>query len=160
MSVKVIEKLIYSRRINYQNKNSILHHNQYGLRSSLSTSHALLDAVITAYDNIHKVLYTLSIFIDCKKAFDTVCHKIFLSKLEHYGIHGPALNLISSYLNHRTQCVSVNGCLSAVSHISYGVPQGSILRPLLFLRYINDINNIGPYFNDSIKQYAIMTLLS
>ena len=156
---KVVEKLIYFRLINYLNKNSILHHNQYDFRSGLSTSHALLDVVITTYDNINKMLYTVLIFIDYKKVFDTVCHKILISKLEHYGIRGPALNLISSYLNHRTQCLNINDRISAFSYISCGVPQGSILGPLLFLLYINDINSIGTYSNDSIKQYADDTCL-
>ena len=71
---------------------------------------------MTAYDNINKMLYTLLIFIDYKKAFHNVCHKIFVSKLEHYEIRGPALNLISSYLNHKNQCLSINDCLSALSH--------------------------------------------
>ena len=154
-----MEKLIYSRLMNYLNKNSKLHHNQYGFRSGLSTSHALLDVVTTAYDNINKMLYTLLIFIDYKKAFDTVCHKTLLSKLEHYEICGPAPNLISSYLNHRNQCVGINGRLSAVSHISCGVPRGSILGSLLVLRYINDINKIDTYSNDSMKQYADDTCL-
>ena len=149
---KVVEELIYSRLTNYLNKNLILHHNQYGFRSGLSTSHALLDVVSTAYDNIYKMLYTLLIFIDYKKAFDTACHKILFSKLEHYGIRGPALVLISSYLNDTTQCVSINGRLSALSNISYGVTQGSTMGPLLFLIYINDINNIDTYSNDRIKQ--------
>ena len=97
------------------------------------------------------MLYTLLIFINNQKAFDTVCHKILLSKLKHYGIRGPALNLISSYLNHRTQRVSINGRLSALIHINFGVAQGSIQCPLLFLLYINDMNNIDTYSNDSIK---------
>ena len=149
---KIMEKLIYFRLINHLNKNLISHHNQYGFRSGLSACHTLLDVVTIAYDNINKMLYFLLIFTNYKKLFDTVCSKILLSKLEHYGIHGPTLNLISSYLSHRTQCVNINRRLSALIHISYGVLQGSILGPLLFLLCINIINNIDPYSNDSIKQ--------
>ena len=87
-----MKKLIYSRLINYLNKNSIFHHNQHGFRSGLFTSHALLDVMTTAYDNINKMLYTPLIYFDScfdyKKTFDIARHKILLSKLEHYGIHG------------------------------------------------------------------------
>ena len=152
---KVMEKPIYSRLINFLSKNSIFHHNQYDFRSGLSTRHTLL-----ACDNINKMLYILLIFIDYKKAFNTIRHKILLSKLEYYGISSITLNLISFYLNHRTQYVSINGRLSALSHIRNGLPQGSKLGPLLFLLSINNINNIDTYSNDSIKQYADDTCLA
>jgi len=83
---KIIEKLTYAKLINFFNKHSILLPNQYGFRRGLSTNHALLDVVTTSYDNIDKLLQTMLIFIDYKKAFDTVCHQILLSKLEHYGV--------------------------------------------------------------------------
>ena len=83
-----MEKLIYSRLINYLNKNSIFHHNQHGFRSGLFTSHALLNVITTAYDNISKMLYTPLIYFDYKKTFDIARHKILLSKLEHNGNHG------------------------------------------------------------------------
>ena len=101
----------------------------------------------------------LLIFIDYQKAFDSVYYKILLLKLQRYGIHGPALNLISSYLNHRNQCVSINGRLSALSYLSFGVPIWSLLGLLSSLLYINDINNVDTYSNESIKQYADDTCL-
>ena len=83
---------------------------------------------------------TRPIFIDLQKAFDTVDHDILIQKLNHYGIRGVANNWFSSYLQNRSQYVSINGFNSKLEHIHCGVPQGSILGPLLFLIYINDLN--------------------
>ena len=106
-----------------------------------STAHAMLDVATATYDNIHENLYTGLFFVDLRKAFDTVCHQILLSKLEYHGIRGATYYLICSYLQNRKQFVSRYQARSDLGNIQIGVPQGSSILPLFFLIYINDLSN-------------------
>ena len=85
-------------------------------------------------------MFTCGVFVDLEKAFDTVNHQILIAKLKHYGLNDKSLILLTSYLQNRYQQVTLNGEMSDLKAVSCGVPQGSILGPLLFLIYINDMN--------------------
>ena len=123
---------------------NILIPSQYGFISSMSTTEALLVEEITTSLEKHK--YTVGVFIDLKKAFDTVDHDILCKKLHVYGLRGVAQEWIQSYLENRKQFVSFNNCHPEIINVSCGVPQGSILGPELVIMYINDICKVSQVF--------------
>ena len=144
---KLFEKIIFKRISSFVTKYNILFRRQYGFQNAKSTEHAVLDIQENILNSLENHRIPCCIFLDFAKAFDTVNHSILLSKLNHYGIRGQAFKLIESYLTDREQCVQLNESTSSMETIKHGVPQGSILGPLLFLLYINDISNCSKVLN-------------
>ena len=149
---KILEKLMHSRMVKYLEKFNLIYDYQFGFRKNHSTTIAVIDVVNMIQNYLHEGKYVMGIFMDLQKAFDTVNINILLAKLEHYGFRGNALRWFKSYLEGRSQFTEVNKVLSSTKMLNCGVPQGTVLGPLLFLLYINDISN--SVVNSNIKLCA------
>ncbi|KAG6458312.1 hypothetical protein O3G_MSEX010807 [Manduca sexta] len=154
---KVFERVLYNRLETFLKSIKLLYDKQYGFRPKSNTLSATTDVITKIKWSIDKKEIILGIFIDLKKAFDSVSHEVLLQKLSDIGLTNVALDIFKSYLNNRQQILKLGKSQSAPATITFGVPQGSILGPLLFLIYINSIGKLG--LNGDITLYADDTCL-
>ena len=144
---KIFEKVVHKQLYDYFTENNLFYKSQYGYRKGHSTELAALELADRISQYLDNGEIPIAIFLDLSKAFDTLDHKILLSKLKYYGIHGTALQWFESYLSNRSQYVVYEETKSKQSPLLTGVPQGSVLGPLLFLIYMNDIYKASEKFN-------------
>ena len=155
---KVFERLIHHQLYNYLQKHNILNSTQFGFRPGLSTQDVLVSLVEEWREALDQDTLVGALLLDMSKAFDTVNHSILLQKLSRYGVRRAELKWFAEYLSDRRQRVCIRGVKSQWSEVKRGVPQGSILGPLLFIVYVNDLPQSVQ--KSSVKQYADDTTIS
>jgi len=164
---KLLEKTMYNITSKFLNKHNLFYKHQYGFRQKHSTIHPIIQYLnhIVEVNNKTSPEFSMAVFLDLSKAFDTISHNILLQKLSKLGIRGVANDWYRSYLSNRKQYVEVHGTSSDYKCIKYGVPQGSNLGPLLFLIYVNDISkatsaNIISFADDTTLYLSDQNLVS
>jgi hypothetical protein len=161
---KILEKLMHARLLSFLQTNNVINSSQHGFQPNKSTSSAIADALHVITSALDKKLINIALFVDVSKAFDSLDHSILIKKLEHYGIRGLALQWFISYLSNRYQYTIINRHCSDYRLLVSGVPQGSVLGPILYLLYVNDIFNVSKivktvlYADDTVLIVSCKTL--